>query len=69
MAQQDSVVASARAGPVSASKRKLLRAGWVAPAVVVLSLPVVSFEANASGRVNPPPCGRDRAPTGTPACK
>jgi hypothetical protein len=54
---------------VSRSKRALLKAGWVAPVVVVLSLPVVSFAANASGRVNPPPCGRTGSPTGTPACK
>lgn len=35
---------------VSQSKRTLLKAGWVAPVVVVLSLPAVSFDANASGR-------------------
>jgi len=36
-------------GPsVSQSKRALLKAGWVAPVVVVLSLPAVSFDANAS---------------------
>ena len=33
---------------VSQSKRTLLKAGWVAPVVVVLSLPAVSFDANAS---------------------
>ena len=34
---------------VSQSKRTLLKAGWVAPVVVVLNLPAVSFAANASG--------------------
>ena len=34
---------------VSQSKRILLKAGWVAPVVVVLTLPAVSFDANASG--------------------
>jgi hypothetical protein len=70
MAHQDNALESAGAGPPSTSKRKLLRAGWVAPAVVVLSLPAVSFEANASGGGrNPPPCGRPAPPTGTPACE
>ena len=68
MDSQDHVDAS-RQGTVSGSRRTLLKAGWVAPVVVVLSLPVVSFDANASGGgPNPPPCGRERAPTGTPAC-
>jgi hypothetical protein len=41
---------------VSQSKRTLLKAGWVAPVVVALSLPVASFDANAS------PGGRRREP-------
>ena len=49
---------------VSQSKRTLLKAGWVAPMVVVLSLPAVSFDANASGKT----CGPDRGPpVGSPA--
>ena len=40
---------------VSQSKRTLLKAGWVAPVVVVLTLPAISFDANASGR--PPGVG------------
>lgn len=39
----------------SPTRRRLLKAGWVAPVVVVLSLPAVSFDANASGRVGPVP--------------
>lgn len=35
----------------SPARRTLLKAGWVAPVVVVLSLPAVSFDANASTRV------------------
>jgi hypothetical protein len=53
---------------VSQSKRTLLKAGWVAPVVVVLSLPAVSFDANASGGSGPPskcPPGRGR-PGGWP---
>ena len=49
--------------PSSRSRRTLLKAGWVAPMVVVLSLPAVSFDANASGRVGriqPPPIGSPR---------
>ena len=38
---------------VSQSKRRLLKAGWVAPAVMVLTLPAVSFDANASGGGRP----------------
>jgi hypothetical protein len=48
----------------SRSRRALLKAGWVAPMVVVLSLPAVSFEANASngrvGRIQPSPVGTPR---------
>jgi len=47
---------------VSQSKRTLLKAGWVAPVVVVLSLPAVSFDANASGRVRPIQPGPIRPP-------
>jgi hypothetical protein len=41
----------------SPKRRTLLKAGWVAPVVVVLSLPAVSFDANASVGVpqQPPP--------------
>lgn len=49
---------------VSQSKRTLLKAGWVAPVVVVLSLPAVSFDANASGKA----CVPGRGPSaGSPA--
>ena len=48
---------------VSESKRTLLKAGWVAPIVVVLSLPAASFDANASGR---PPWAPGPPPTVPP---
>ena len=52
---------------VSRSKRTLMKAGWVAPVVLVLSLPVVSFDANASG--GRPPCGGPPGPPAwVPAC-
>jgi hypothetical protein len=41
------------AAPPSQTRRTLLKAGWVAPVVVVLSLPAVSFDANASGGAQP----------------
>jgi hypothetical protein len=37
----------------SQSRRTILKAGWVAPVIVALSLPAVSFDANASGQVVP----------------
>ena len=70
MTQRGETVEGNRAELPSPSKRRILRAGWVAPAVVMLSLPAVSFDANASGGgSNPPPCGRPAPPTGTPACE
>jgi len=68
MAHEDNVVESAGAGPPSTSKRKLLRAGWVAPVVVVLSLPAVSFDANASGGSRPP-CSRVPGTANPPQCR
>lgn len=35
--------------PVSKSKRALLKAAWVAPVIVAVSLPESSFAANVSG--------------------
>ena len=67
MAHQDNAIESAQAGPASLSKRRILRAGWVAPAVVVLSLPAVSFEANASG--GGPPCARLPGTANPPQCR
>jgi hypothetical protein len=46
----------------SRRRRTLLKAGWVAPVVVALSLPAVSFDANASGRVRPIQPGPIRPP-------
>lgn len=39
---------------ISASKRTLLKAGWVAPVIVVLNLPSNSFATNSSGATRPP---------------
>ena len=47
---------------VSQSKRTLLKAGWVAPVVVVLTLPAISFDANASG--GPRRCPSGNGPPG-----
>jgi len=47
---------------VSQGKRALLKAGWVAPAIVVLALPTSSYATNASR-----PNGRPRSrPPWTP---
>ena len=51
---------------VSQSKRTLLKAGWVAPVVVVLSLPAVSFDANASGKKCVPGHGPPQHAKGKP---
>ena len=46
---------------ISTGRRALLRAGWVAPVIVVVSLPKDSFAGNMSGgtlqppRLQPPP--------------
>jgi hypothetical protein len=39
---------------ISSSKRTLLKAGWVAPVIVVLNLPGNSFAQNSSGATPPP---------------
>ena len=39
---------------ISTSRRTLLKAGWVAPAIVVLNLPKNSFAQNSSGATPPP---------------
>ena len=39
---------------ISTSKRTLLKAGWVAPVIVVLNLPRNSFAQNSSGAIPPP---------------
>lgn len=39
---------------ISTSKRTLLKAGWVAPVIVVLNLPKNSFATNSSGVTRPP---------------
>ena len=50
-------VSDARGMPaerISTSKRTLLKAGWVAPVIVVLNLPRNSFATNSSGVTRPP---------------
>ncbi len=49
---------------ISTSKRTLLKAGWVAPVIVVLNLPRNSFATNSSGVTRPP----ITAPRQTRAC-
>jgi len=39
---------------ISTSKRTLLKAGWVAPVILVLNLPGNSFAKNSSGATPPP---------------
>ena len=45
----------------SSSKRSLLRAAWVAPVVIALSLPRSSYAANVSGTHN---AGKDKVNNG-----
>lgn len=42
--------AAGQSRPDSPSKRALLKAGWIAPVVVAMSLPTSSYAQNASGR-------------------
>ena len=41
--------AGSSAEPISVTKRTLLKAGWIAPVIAVVSLPASSYVRNGSG--------------------
>ena len=67
MPNSEQQVSASGKATVSQSKRAVLKAGWVAPVVVALSLPAVSFNANASGKAcvpgnGPPDHSKSKSP-------